>query len=203
MTALIFAAGVAYSGVLWLLAVWVARRRQLVLGGFPRWAGPLCGGVALACAITLPFDTALLGAASLIGAIICAIVDTRTGFIFNVLSLSMAIVAGVVAISVGRLAGGVLAAALVGGGLGALYLVSGRRGIGLGDVKLGAAIALGDDVPTALISIGSAFIVGAAYAGILLGRGRATRTDTIRFGPFLASGAAVGLTASAMGWRWW
>ena len=101
-----------------------------------------------------------------------------------------------------RLADDLVAAAAVGAALIALYLLSGRRGIGLGDVKLSSAIALGYGLGPACAAIGSAFILGGVYAAALLLSGRAKRTDAVRFGPFIAGGAAVGLGANFLGWPW-
>ena len=94
------------------------------------------------------------------------------------------------------------AAAVVAGALTGLYLVTGRRGIGLGDVKLGGAIALGYGLGIALVAIGSAFVLGALYAVVMIASGRAKRSDAVRFGPFLAGGAAIGLTAGALSGSW-
>jgi leader peptidase (prepilin peptidase)/N-methyltransferase len=134
--------------------------------------------------------------------LVCAIVDARTGFIFDALSLSMILIAGAIGIHAGRVVDGALAVAVIGGLLGSLYLLTGRRGIGLGDVKLGSAIALGSGLGAGTVAIGSAFVLGAAYALILIALGRARRTDTLRFGPFLAGGAAVGVTFGIVGWPW-
>jgi leader peptidase (prepilin peptidase)/N-methyltransferase len=197
-----FAAGVLYAGILWSIAALVARRRALTLGALPHWLFIACGSVAAVLSAFLPVPAALLAGTSLVGALVCALVDARTGFIFDALSLTMIAVAGSIAAGSGRLTDGAMAVALVGSVLVAVYLCSGRRGIGLGDVKLGCAIALGFGVQAALITIGSAFVLGAAYAIVLIATGRAKRSDSIRFGPFIAGGAAVGLTAGAVSWPW-
>jgi Flp pilus assembly protein protease CpaA len=195
-----FAAGVAYAGCLWLIAGRIARRRALPLGALPVWIGLICGCAAAGAGSFVAPGTAPSAGAALIGAIVCGLADARTGYIFDALSLTTAAVAAVFAILEGRLIEGISAAALVGGALLALYLLTGRRGIGLGDVKLGSALALGYGLPAAVIALGSAFVLGGLYAGVLLGLGRAKRSDPLRFGPFIAGGAAVGLTTSALGW---
>ncbi len=195
-------AGAAYAGGLWSIAGGVARHRAIPLGRLPVWVLAL-GGACAAAADMLFAPTAAFGAAAvLIGAIVCAAVDARTGFIFDALSLTIATVAGALAAADHRLADAALAAAAVGGVLAAIYFLSRRRGIGLGDVKLAAAIALGYGLPSSLVAIGSAFVLGALYAGGLLALGRAKRTDALRFGPFIAGGAVIGLTAGALRWPW-
>ena len=198
MTVAVFAAGAAYAGCLWSIALHVARSRGLSLGSLPVWAALLAGTAAAGAAACFPPANAFPAGATLVGALVCGLVDARTGFIFDALSLTMVtLTCGAALLHFGA-ADGALAAAIVGGGLSGLYLLTGRRGIGLGDVKLGSAIALGYGVQAAVITIGSAFILGALYAVVMIGTGRAKRTDALRFGPFIAGGAAVGLTANAL-----
>jgi leader peptidase (prepilin peptidase)/N-methyltransferase len=200
--ALLFAAGAGYAGCLWVIATGIARRRTLVLGRVPYLAIVLCGGAAVAIGRYCPPDVATIAGATLIGAIVCAVVDARTGLIFDALSLSMIVAGCLIGLADGHFVDGAIAAGAIGAMLAALYLVTGRRGIGLGDVKLGSAVALGFGLPTSVIAIGSAFVIGAVYSVMMIGLGRAKRTDAISFGPFIAAGAAVGLTATTMGFRW-
>ncbi len=197
-----FAAGAIYAACLWFIARRVARRRALALGSLPPWIVALGGGAAAVAAASVPPAAALPAAATFIGALVCGLVDARTGYIFDALSLTMVAVTGIAAGLNFHVADGLLAATITGIGLGALYLLTGRRGIGFGDVKLGSAIALGYGVAPAIVTLGSAFILGAAYAVIMIGCGRAKRTDTVRFGPFIAGGAAVGLSICALGPPW-
>jgi len=194
-----FAGGSIYAALLWSIARRVALRRDIALGGLPPWMIVLAGCAATGAALIEPATVAVPAGATLIGALICGLVDARTGFIFNALTLTMAAVAGLAAAMSVHPADGVLAAAIVGTGLGTLHFITGRRGIGLGDVKLGSAIALGYGVGPAVVAIGSAFVLGALYAVTMIGLGRAKRTDALRFGPFIAGGAAVGLAACALG----
>jgi leader peptidase (prepilin peptidase)/N-methyltransferase len=133
--------------------------------------------------IALPELTALAGTLA------AGLVDARTGLIPDRISRTTTVVTIALAAAGGALVmscGGALA---VGGTLFALYGVTRGRGLGLGDVKLGAAIGAGFGVTTGLIALGAAFIAGGAYAGWLLATGRGRRGDAIRFGPFLAAGA--------------
>jgi leader peptidase (prepilin peptidase)/N-methyltransferase len=197
---LVFAAagGAAYAAVLWRIAVSVARRRAIALGSFPVWVGMACAGAAVAA--TAAGSASIAVAAGLIGAVVCGLVDARTGLIFDALSLTVTGAGLAGARFAQRLADGLLGALAVGAALAAIYLITARRGIGLGDVKLGSAVALGYGLHAGFVALGSAFVLGAAYAGVLLGTGRARRTDALRFGPFIAGGAAVGLTTTALGW---
>jgi leader peptidase (prepilin peptidase)/N-methyltransferase len=197
-----FAAGSVYAVCLWFIARRVARRRHIALGSLPRWMIAFAGCAASGAALIAPAAIALPAGATLVGALICGLVDARTGFIFDALSLTMVAVTCLAAGLHFGAPDGVLAAAIVGAVLGALHLLTRRRGIGLGDVKLGSAIALGYGVEPAIVGIGSAFILGAFYAVTMIGLGRAKRTDALRFGPFIAGGAAVGLTACALGPLW-
>ena len=197
-----FGCGGGYAALLWLAARGVAARRALPLGPWPWAVIGGSGATAVTLAHLFPLDAALLFSVSLIGALVCATVDARTGFIFDALSCILVAVNGAVAMRTGHFADGVSAALLIGGALGLLYFVTGRRGIGLGDVKLAAALALGFGTQLASVAIGSAFILGAGWALILVGRGIAKRSDALRFGPFIAGGAIVSLSANLAGYRW-
>ncbi|SEE06368.1 prepilin peptidase [Ruania alba] len=89
----------------------------------------------------------------------------------------------------------VLAALAVGSGLLVLCLLT-PSGLGLGDAKLGAvlALALGWFGWTPVVgAVVLAFLLGGLFAvGLLLTR-RATRRTAVAFGPWLAAGAALAL----------
>ncbi|UFU04742.1 prepilin peptidase [Ruania halotolerans] len=93
------------------------------------------------------------------------------------------------------LARALLASLAVGGALLMLCLLT-PSGLGLGDVKLGAvlALALGWFGWTPVVgSVVLAFLLGGLFAvGLLLAR-RATRRTAVAFGPWLAAGAALAL----------
>jgi len=84
-------------------------------------------------------------------------------------------------------------AALAAGGLFFLVALAYPRGMGLGDVKLAAAMGLflGRDVAAAiLVALLAGSLVGLA---MIAGQGSAARKQAIPFGPFLALGGVVGL----------
>jgi leader peptidase (prepilin peptidase)/N-methyltransferase len=199
MIGILALAGGAYAGGLWFIAQRVAERRALALGERPRWLVPLAALAALVVAAVLPAGTAMVVASTVIGASVCAVVDARTGLILDALSFTMIIVAAAETIAMRCFDAGLVAFALVGGLLFALYVGTGRRGIGLGDVKLGSAIALGYGPSAGALAVGGAFVLGATYAIAMLAMGRATRSDALRFGPFMAGGTIVGAAAAA-GW---
>ncbi|MEV0899555.1 prepilin peptidase [Actinoplanes sp. NPDC049802] len=94
----------------------------------------------------------------------------------------------------GRIAPALAAGVLVGAGYLAIAMLPGR-GLGLGDVKLGAALAflLGfAGWPAVAVGLGTAHLLNGAAATWLLVRRRA---QPIPFGPALLAGALAGLTA--------
>lgn len=194
-------AGCMYAALLWRVAAEIALRRRVALGMPPGWLFAGCGAAAGAAAFSSSPAFALPACVAAIGAAVCGVVDARTGLIFDALSLAVAGAAVAGAAAEHRLTDGAIAAGAIGLALLALYFATGRRGIGLGDVKLGAAIALGFGVEGGFAAIGTAFVLGAAYAPALIGTGRARRTDALRFGPFIAGGAALCLGAGLLGWR--
>lgn len=67
-----------------------------------------------------------------------------------------------------------------------LFLITKKRGMGFGDVKLSFAIGLFLGFPLVLVSVYLAFLTGAAVSLILIAWGKKKlKRDTIPFGPFL------------------
>ena len=87
-------------------------------------------------------------------------------------------------------------------GLGGFYLalrLLSREGMGGGDVKLAAVIGLllGWHGWSALaIGAGSAFVLGALHAAVLLAFHRADRRTRIAFGPWMVAGAVLGIAVA-------
>lgn len=86
-----------------------------------------------------------------------------------------------------------------------LWLVS-RGGMGLGDVKLAAAVGLA----TAWIGwdglvVGAlaAFLLGGVLGIVLLLARRAGRRTAVPFGPWMITGAWIGIVAGPAIWRWY
>jgi leader peptidase (prepilin peptidase)/N-methyltransferase len=87
--------------------------------------------------------------------------------------------------------------------IGGLWLISGGRGMGFGDVKvapvLGATLGwLG--VGPALVGLLAAFLLGGLLSAVLLLRRRAGRRSKIPFGPFLFAGTLVGVFVGGSIW---
>ncbi|MGI5427841.1 prepilin peptidase [Streptomyces sp. CA-179760] len=87
----------------------------------------------------------------------------------------------------------------LGGGYFVLFLIN-PAGMGFGDVKLalGAGAVLGwYGWPTVMLGTFAGFLLGALYGGALVVARRASRKTAIAFGPFLVTGALLGLLVGA------
>ena len=86
---------------------------------------------------------------------------------------------------------------LVALGIGGFFLViiilTKGKGMGGGDVKLGAFIGLGLGFPNAILALMLSFISGAVVALTLILFGRKSFGQTIPFGPFLVLGAIIAI----------
>ncbi len=152
-------------------------------------------------AYVLPHDAAILTRASLLAAplLLLAWRDARTRILPNHLVASVAIVAAITA----PMAGGPSALGALGGGAAgfavmlAFYAILG--GLGAGDVKLVGAIGL----TVGLGELGTWAILGTFAAGAvavaLLATRRASRGDSMPFGPPLIFGALVMIAIDAVG----
>ncbi|MFI6371607.1 prepilin peptidase [Streptomyces sp. NPDC050546] len=87
----------------------------------------------------------------------------------------------------------------LGGGYFVLFLIN-PAGMGFGDVKLalGTGAVLGwYGWPTVMLGTFAGFLLGALYGGALVVARRADRKTAIAFGPFLITGALLGLLVGA------
>ncbi|MEU0216770.1 A24 family peptidase, partial [Streptomyces sp. NPDC006265] len=87
----------------------------------------------------------------------------------------------------------------LGGGYFVLFLIN-PAGMGFGDVKLalGTGAALGwYGWPTVMLGTFAGFLLGALYGAALVVTRRATRKTAIPFGPFLITGAYLGLVVGS------
>jgi leader peptidase (prepilin peptidase)/N-methyltransferase len=89
---------------------------------------------------------------------------------------------------------------------GSLWLGTGGRGMGAGDVKLSGLLGLllgwlgwGPSV----LGLFAGFVVGSVVGVALLWSGRVTRRARIAHGPFLLVGAALGVFVGAPLWQAW
>ena len=100
--------------------------------------------------------------------------------------------------AVSSLAGGAIGLAAM-----ALPFILYRRGMGMGDVKLGALVGLMTGFPLVFVAILLSWIVGGVVAAILLAFRIKKRSDPIPFAPFLATSAMITLLWGQVIWQWY
>ncbi|GAC1416185.1 MAG: hypothetical protein NVSMB5_06210 [Candidatus Velthaea sp.] len=189
----------AYGWALWLLAERAAHTRDVPLGDFPlAWIGASAALVFVISEGFGPLVTMLPGCACM-GALVCALTDARTGYVFDAVTRAMTFAALILASVSGRLAPALIGALGCGGALFALYLLTRKRGLGLGDVKLAAVLGLTLGLRTSSLALAIAFISGGAYGAWLLVQGRAKRSDSVRFAPYIAFGCAIATIVNIAG----
>lgn len=176
--------------------------------------GPRTPGVALATALLCIALAAATGTRPEIAVwlllapvgVLLALVDFRVKRLPDVLTLPLAAAAlvllGLVALvpeHAGNWTSAVLGALVLGVGYFVLWLVN-PGGMGFGDVKLalGVGAVLGwYGWGTVLLGTFAGFLLGALYGGALVLARRAGRRTAIPFGPFLITGAYLGLLIGA------
>lgn len=89
--------------------------------------------------------------------------------------------------------GGILMAVLTGGFFWTLIIITKGKGMGGGDVKLGALIGLALGFPLSLVALILAFLLGAVISLILIALGKKHFGQSIPFGPFLVLGSLIAL----------
>lgn len=89
--------------------------------------------------------------------------------------------------------GSIISAILIAGFFMILIIVTSGKGMGGGDVKLGAFIGLGLSSPNSFVALMLAFLTGALISLILIIFGKKHFGQHIAFGPFLVLGALVTL----------
>ncbi len=96
---------------------------------------------------------------------------------------------------------------LIGGAIGlaamALPFIIYRRGMGMGDVKLGALVGLMSGYPLVFVAWLLAVVSGGLVAAMLLVFKLKRRGDPIPFAPFLATSAMVTLLWGQAIWQWY
>ncbi len=176
----------------WMIADDAAARRRMTIGSLP----PLLPAAAAITACIASFAGISASAvAATAGVAVAGLVDARTGSIYDPLTATMLLASFVLAAANGSVIDGCCGAAAVGAALLALHAISSGRGIGLGDVKLGATLGMALGLAGGLTAIALAFVFGGAYSAWLLATRRAQRHTSIRFGPFIAAGTFATLLA--------
>jgi len=177
----------AATAFYWTIAADAAGRRRLSIGTLPP-ALPLIA--AAAAGLAGPAASAIPASA---GAAVAGMVDARTGSIFDPLTATLFISALACAAVDGRLPDALDGCASVAGALFFLHALSGGRGLGLGDVKLGAGLGAALGMAAGISAVALAFVLGGIYGSWLLATKRARAGASIRFGPFLAAGTYAAL----------
>ncbi|MCX5060675.1 MULTISPECIES: A24 family peptidase [unclassified Streptomyces] len=196
------------------LGRWIGRARCARCGPTEPSYGPGVAALAIATALVCAALAAATGARPELGVwlllapvgVLLAVVDFRVKRLPDVLTLPLAgaalVLLGAVAL-VPEHAGDWLTALYgglaLGGAFFVLFLIN-PGGMGFGDVKL--ALGLGAVLgwygwPTVMLGTFAAFLLGALYGGALVVVRRAGRKTAIAFGPFLITGAFVGLLIGA------
>ena len=149
----------------------------------------VCVSVALADRGARTYGEALVLAC----AAVSASTDLLTGYIFD--RVLLAAWFGLLALSLISHAArdAALGAGAGGGALFGVYCLTRGRGIGLGDVKLTAAIGFGLGLTGALEALRVAALSGGIAALMLVSFGSVRAGAKLRFAPFLALGAACGV----------
>jgi leader peptidase (prepilin peptidase)/N-methyltransferase len=149
---------------------------------------------ALFALAILEFGPTLAGvAACAIGAVLVAILffDLDHLLIPDALVIPCAVFAFVFAMAQYRVLAGLESAAIAGGAFGLVYLATRGRGMGLGDVKLAAALGLALPAASGIALVVASFVIGALVAIPVLLAGSRGRRDALPFGPFLVAAAYV------------
>ena len=177
-----------WVAIMWTLALIGARRRGIDLGKAAHLWVPL----AAACTI-LAARSGGMHCGLTIGAVsVAAIVDARSGYIFDSLvaaGMLATLAADALEGSLRGLSGGALTFLL----LLSLWIFTGGRGLGFGDVKLAAVIGAGFGPIDGPAAIGVAFVLGAGVSLTMVAAGRLDRKDPVQFGPYLLAGSLCDL----------
>lgn len=136
-------------------------------------------------------------AVAISGCLAAGVVDARTGYIPDRISGGATVIALGCAALHGTVLPAIVGGITVGAVMALLFSITRGEGLGLGDVKLGVAIGVGFGGAAGILAIGTAFVLGGAYAAWLLATDRARRCDSVRFGPFLAAGTLLAALALA------
>lgn len=87
--------------------------------------------------------------------------------------------------------GSILTALMIGGFFMSLIIITRGKGMGGGDVKLGAFMGIMLGFPGALFALVLSFLIGAIFSVALILAGKKSFGQTIPFGPFLVVGSLI------------
>jgi prepilin signal peptidase PulO-like enzyme (type II secretory pathway) len=155
--------------------------------------------VVLTIASALPNKLALLSITILLAALcVSFMTDLRYGLIFDAVTFPCSLLLALIACLQGTILQTVLGGAVCAGIILTLFILSGGRGIGLGDLKLAGCIGLGLGMEHGILALGMAFIAGGLHGAILLVLRRVKMGHALKFAPYLAFGSAFAIAASWM-----
>lgn len=81
-----------------------------------------------------------------------------------------------------------------------LYFITGRKGIGLGDVKFAAMTGSFSGLRGSILFLKVAFFIGGAAGILLVLSGRRSMKSRLRFGPMLGIGGLAGILFADADW---
>ncbi len=177
-----------------VLAHTVARRYGLTLQTRTPAAFVAIAGGAIGPVLLVSHESIWYQAAIAIAGCCCAlsaITDSQTGYIFDALSGPTLCITVVCNALSGGLGASLFGVAYASAPLLALYVLSGRRGLGLGDVKLAACIGAALGPVCGLDAVGAAFVIGGCWGAYLLISRKASRGAVLHFAPYLCAGMAL------------
>lgn len=151
------------------------------------------GALAMLC-VTVPWHSLLADSILALILIISGILDYYYGYLYDRLSLLLAMTAVVFNADLqvdlwSGLRGSLLAIMLM-----QFIRAVSREGLGLGDVKFSGAIGWWLGFPDILVALGAAFLLGGLAAMYLLLTSNKGEQHRIAFGPFLAGGALLAVS---------
>lgn len=193
---LVLLVGIGASALFAWAAAIAARRCHVTLQTRGAWIAGLAIGPSICAAASLHHAALIAATIAVCAACVSAQTDVQCGLIFDSVTL------GALAVLLLRAAGtGTLPAACIGcvalaALLGAVWVASGGRGMGLGDVKFAAVMGAAFGCAWGVAALGAAFISGGMAAAMLLLARRLDRSSTLPLAPFLTIGCVF---ATAMG----
>lgn len=155
------------------------------------------GLAAVAAATPVPHNTETMLISTLVLTIIGALmmlffIDLKLFVLPDALILTVMVAAALLHLLKGRTLTEAVGGAVVGAGtLLFIWMASGGRGIGLGDVKLMIPLGALLGPAATIVALLLAFTVGAVVGVYLLATGRATLKTPVPFGPFLIATAGI------------
>ena len=123
--------------------------------------------------------------------IVTVFVDIDHLFILDAVTVPTAGIGFIIALASGHAVSALEGAALGGALFGAVYLVTRGAGLGLGDVKLAAALGIFLGLQHSIAAFAAAFVIGALIAIPVLATRKRRGRDVLPFGPFLVVGALI------------